>query len=273
MASIYESIGRNLGDVFVKGTPTASTGSTFESNVLINPDARQLVGKEVYWDTGLSSKQARLVASFSPANNRIIHEQGYTVNPTGSDTFLIFNNFRADDYDNAITRAIGKVRSLHLDDYVATLSIIATQYEYSVASGMEFISTLRFVPSNGSDYDAVEDIRRVFELSPRFWRIEGNQGGSRIIAIDPRQVNLSNYDGQICRVEGQAKPDLLVGTTVDEDLQDYVINYSSMILAAQKDGNEWARRYYMFRDEIKGRNSIGLEDSIFTHPRGRKVNS
>src|SRR3990167_6127739 len=259
IVSIYESIGRNLGDVFAKGTPTGATGTTFDSNVLVNPNAQQLVGKEVFWYSGGGAGQARLVASFDPANNRIIHEQGYETIPTANSSFIIFNQFRSEDYESAMNRSIGKARSLHLDDYVATLSIIATQYEYSVASGMEFISTLRFVPSNGSDYEAVEDIRRIFELPPRFWRIEGNQGGSRIIAIDPRQVNLSNYDGQICRMEGQAKPDF-VGTQVSDSLQEFVIDYASMILASQKDGNEWARRYYMFRDEIKGRDgSIGLE--------------
>ena len=271
--SLYESIGRNLGDIFAKGVPIATvTGTSFESNVLVYPYSRQLVGKEVFWYSGLGAGQARIVASFDPANNRIIHEQAYTTVPTTSSSFIIFDRFRSEDYESAMNRAIGKARSLHLDNFVATIAIIATQYEYIVASGMEFISNIRFVPSSSSDYGDDTEVRQVFELPPRYWRIEGNQGGSRVIAFDARNINLDNYDGQICRVEGQAKPDF-AGTQVADNLQEFVIDYASMLMSSQKDGNEWTRRFYMFRDEIKGRGTaMGLEDSIFSHARGKKVN-
>lgn len=270
--SIYESIGRNLGDIFAKGVATNGTGTTFESRVLVNPNARQLVGKEVFWYSGGGAGQARLVASFDPANNRIIHEQEYSTIPTEGSAFIVLNNFRSEDYESAMNRAIGKARSVHYDSYVATIAITATQYEYLVASGMEYIESIKFVPSSGSDYQNIEDIAHIFELPPRDWSITGNQGGSRIIAIDPRKANLDGFDNQICRVEGQCKPDF-TGTTVSEELQEFVIQFSSMLLASQKDGNEWARRYYTFRDEVKGRgNEAGLEALIFSHPRGRKVN-
>lgn len=275
--SLYESVGRRLGDIFVKGTPTNATPTAFQSNVLLHRLESQLRGKEVFWYSGSGAGQARLIASYvaSVSSGLIIHEQKYDTTPDSTSKFIIFDKFTVEDYESAMNRAIGKAGMVYLADMSATMAIVATQYEYPVPSGLEFIDNIRFVPTQDTDYAANDDVSNVFELHPRYWKIEGNPGGSRLIVFDPRKINFDSYNGQVCRVEGQAKPDF-TGTLIPTDLQEFVITFAAMELASQKDGNEWARRYYMLRDEVKGRSdsnnsSPGLEDMIFRHARGRAV--
>lgn len=271
--SIYESIARNLGDIYAKGTGTNCTATTAQSNALTFPNSQQLSGKEIYWYSGAGAGQARIIASFNVGSHAVIHDYKYDTTPSDNPKFLIFRKFRAEDYESAVNRAIGKVRLVHLDDFVATMALNATQYEYVVPSGMEWISTIKFVPSAGSDYRSNDDIKNISELPPRFWRIEGNQGGSRIIAFDSKQVNLNNFDKQICRVEGQCKPDFN-GTNVSESLQEYVITHASMVMAGTD--KEFDKLFYMMRNEIQGKpqsGQPGLENYIYSNPRGRKVYS
>jgi hypothetical protein len=273
--SLYESVGRRIGDIFAKGTPSNCTATTFDSRILIQRQESQLRGKEVFWYSGAGAGQSRTVASFDPANNRVIHEEQYDINPDASSKYIIFDKFRTEDYESAMNRAIGKVGLGYLGEMSATMAIVATQGDYPVPSGMAFVENIRFVPSQGTDYGALTNTRNTFELPPRYWNIEGNQGGSRLIVFDPRKVNIANYDGQICRIEGQCRQDF-TGTLIPSDVQEYVIAYAAMELASQKDGSEWSRRFYLLRDEIKGKSdgynsSPGLEDLIYRQGRGRKV--
>lgn len=267
--SIYEPIGRNIGDILAQGTPTGATGTTLDSNILIHPLTDQLKGLSAYIYEGEGAGQYRIITAFAPANNRITVEPAWATIPTANSNFLIFRHFKAEDYSNAYNRAVGKCRLVNLIDYVATTALVATQYEYTVPSGMEWINTLRFVPSSGSDYADISDIRRIFELPSRYWRVERNQGGSYTISLDPRMVNLDDYDGQIIRINGQAKPDF-GGTNIPEELQEYIITHASMLMASQRitESQEWRTKFYMFRDETRD-----LENYVYSHAFGKKVHS
>ena len=271
--SLYETIARNLGVIMAKGVPSQCTGTTFESNVLISRDSSEYVGKDVFWYQGAGAGQSRICGSFLPTNNRVVFENPFETIPTHSTSrFIIFKEFRTEDFDNSMNRSIGKAKLINLQEYVGTIAVVATQYEYAVPSGMEFIDNIRLVPSTGSDYGNVDKIRTVFHLPQRLWHIEGNVGGTRMIAFDSRFINLDNFDKQICRVEGQAKPDFS-GTLINADVEEFVIANSSMLMAGLKEGKVWERLFYMFRDEVKGRGlSYGLESTIACAGRGRKVN-
>uniref|UniRef100_A0A6M3IZB8 Uncharacterized protein n=1 Tax=viral metagenome TaxID=1070528 RepID=A0A6M3IZB8_9ZZZZ len=269
--SLYESIARNLGDVLVKGVATNCTGTAFQSSVLINRDALAFNGKDCYFYSGLGAGQSRAVGSFDPANRRIIVEDTFGTIATINTSFMIFDKFTTEDYESAMNRAIGKAKLIALQEFVGTIALVATQYDYAVPSGMEYIDGIRLVPSSGSDYANVDTIRRVVELPMRWWAVNGNQGGSRLIIFDSRYVNMDNYAGMICRVEGQSKYDF-AGTQINAGVEEYVIQYASMVMSGQKEGKEWDRRFYMFRDELKGRgNDMGLETTITNYGRGRKV--
>jgi len=271
--SLYESIGRNLGDIFAKGVPTNATGTSFRSDVLIHPLPDQLRGKEVFWYSGVGAGQSRIIGSFYPGTHQAIVERTFDTVPTDNSRFLIFDSIRVEDYENAMNRAIGIAKSRYLEEKVATMQIVATQYEYPVASGMEWIANLRLVPSGNTNYAADDEVDRVYELPPRYWSIERNPGGSYVIAFDARKINLDTLDKEWVRVMGQAKPDF-TGTQIAEDLQEFVIAHSTMHLASLRvrEGDQWRTLFYMYRDEVRGVGQRpGLEDYIFRYGRGKRV--
>jgi len=272
VVSLYESIGRNLGDILHKGaSPTNATTSGFTALSLINKDPAVFNGKDIYFYSGGGAGQSRVCASLNVASRQILVQELFDTIASVNTKFLVFNNFNTEDYESAMNRAIGKAKLLALQEYVGTMAIVATQYDYVVPSGMEYIDGIRLVPSAGSDYANVDSMRRVTELPPRIWDIQGNVGGSRFIIFDPRYINMDNYDKFICCIEGQSKYDFS-GTQINSEVEEYVIAYSSMVLSGQKEGKEWDRRFYMFRDEVKGRGSdVGLETTITNYGRGRKV--
>lgn len=266
--SIYEPIGRNLGDVAIQGTPTSSTGTTIVSNVMVHPLTDQLQGMELYIYEGEGSGQARIIKSFDPSNNRITIDPAFAIIPTSNSRFIIFKHFALQDYENAMNRAMGRAKLLHLDDSVATMQMVGSQYEYPVPSGMEYISNLRLVPSGSSDYEADTGVNQIFELPPRYWEIERNSGGTYLIVIDPRKINIdANLNEQWFRIIGQSKPDF-GGTTIPEDLEEYIINSASMLLASQRisEGEEWRTKFQIFREMTRG-----LEEYIHRNRYGRRV--
>ena len=201
--SIYEAIGRNLKDILAKGTATSSVGSTLISNSLLHPNVNQIKGKSVYMYEGACAGDSRTIINFVPGSNMALIEPNWSSTPNSTSKFLVFNHFEAEDYYNAVNRAMGKAKMIHLLDMVGTTTIVGTQYEYSVPSGMEYISSLRIVPTSGSDYSGDDEVSRVFEFAPRYWRIERNVGGTYLISFDKRKINLSDFDGESVRIQGQ----------------------------------------------------------------------
>ena len=265
--SIFETIGRNLGDVVAKGTPTGGTGTTLDSNTLVHPLTDQLKGNELYIWTGQGAGQARTITAFAPANNRITVDPAFTTIPTANSEFLIFKHFRIDDYENALNRAIGQTRLINLIEKVATLNLAGSQYEYVVPSGFEYIRALRLVPSGSTDYGADDEVSRIFELRTDKWRIEPNALGTFVIAFDSRKIDLDFYDKEWVNIVGQAKPDLSA-TLIPENLQEFLIAGASMLLSSQRisEGQEWRIKFGAFkqiRDE--------LEPYVFKHRHGKRV--
>ena len=271
--SIYESIARNLGDVEVKGVPTGCTPTSLDYHRFMNPLSETLVGKEVFIYSGGGAGQSRMIASYSPSSKRIIIDGPWDTTPTANSKFLIFSHFFTEEYESAMNRAIGMAKPLYLIDKVATMQLAATQYEYAVPSGMEYIRTLRLVPSGNTDYGADDEVNRAFEFPPRYWRIESNPGGSYVISFDSRKLDLDNYDKEVVYIMGQAKAEF-GATTLPSDVEEYIIAHCSMQLAAQKtlEGDAWQRLFYMYRDQVGGRGTTpGLEAYIFKYGQGRKV--
>ncbi len=267
--SLYEAVARNMRDVAAKGNGSA-TGTAFYSAAFIHPVADQLKGKSIYFYEGAGAGQMRTITKSIVGSKSIEVGVTFTTVPSTNSSFLVFNYFEAEDYENAMNRAMGWAKLRHLDEKVATTSIVPTQYEYPVPSGYEYISTLRLVPTGGSnysDYGASDEVSRLFELPSRYWRIEANPLGTFVIAFDPQKIDLNSFDGQAIRIMGQAKPDF-TGTLIADELEEYIVNAASMLLSSQRmgEGNEWVRKFGIFRDMTKD-----MENVIFTHPRGKRV--
>ncbi len=268
--SIYEAIGRNLGDVLVKGVPTNCTASMLASPILTEPVIDQLKGKDLFIYMGAGAGQAREITAFTPGSKAVQIGQSFDTIPTTNSKFLIFSHFKAEDYENAMNRAFGIVRLKNLVETSGTIITVGTQYEYPVPSGMEFVNSLRIVPSGGSnysDYEVESYVNSIYEIPPRNFRIEINPLGSYVIAIDPRKISLDFFDGKSLRIMGQSKPDL-TGTVTSEKLQEYIIAEASMIMSSTRidEGQEWKVKFYMFRDMTKE-----LENYVYTPRRGKQV--
>ena len=265
-----KAISREIRDLILDATPASLAASHMDFLALVQPVTNQLQGKDSYIYSGAGAGQGRIVTSFLPANNRVIYQEVFTTLPSTNSNVLIFDHFRKDEYDAALDRLLGMAKLKFLEEKTATLSIVATQYEYPVPSGLEYISTLRMVPSGSSDYDSDDYTSRLFEFSPRYWRIEANPLGTFVISFDRRKLALDDFDKDWLRVMGQAKPSIggTDNATIPEDLEEYVVNGASMLLASQRisEGREWQAKFYMFRDIHRD-----LEEYVFRHPRGKRV--
>ena len=268
--SVYEAVGRNLGDVVAKCVPTNATGTTVESNTLIHPLADQLKGHEMYIFEGSGEGQARVITVFDEANNRITVDPAFSTIPSINSTFLVFRHFATEDYENAMNRIMGKAKLVNLVEKVATMQLVGSQYEYAVPSGFEYISGLRLVPSGHSDYESDDEIDRIFELPMRAIRIEPNAGGSFLIVIDPRKISIdANLDKAWAKVIGQVKPDF-AASSIPDNLQEYIISGASMLLASQRmsgaQNDPWYSKFRLFRDQ-----TTALEEYVHRPRYGKRV--
>ena len=271
--SLYEAIGRNLGDVITKGTPTGATATTADSNSFMFLLAQQLQGKNVYLYEGEGAGQSRTITVFAPDNNRVTVLPDWATVPTANSRFIVFDKFKAEDYEHHMNRAMGQISLKYLSDMVASMALYGTQYEYPVPSGMEWINTIRIVPTSNSDYGDDSTIKRKFEFPPREWRIEMNSVGTYVITFDPRKVDMDSFDKDIVTVHGQGRPDF-VATVIPADLEEFIVADATMKMAAlmRGRGKEWDSIYYNAKDEVKGTRDVpGLEEYIFKYGAGKKV--
>lgn len=267
-----KAVSRNLGDLIVDAVASAATPTTIDAGKLIHPQAEALRGKEFYIYSGAGAGQQRTVGSYSPTNNRLIFAQTFVSTPSHNSAFLMFGHFGKDDYDNALDRMIGLSELKYLEEKVGTAQIVGTQYEYPVPSGYEYINTIRLVPSasDTSDYESSDEVSRMFEFPPRYWRIEVNPLGTYVVAFDRRKIDLDVFDGEWIRIMGQVKPSVSATDTgtIPTDIEEYVIAGASMIMASQRisENQEWQRKFYMFRDMTRE-----LEAYVYRNGRGKRV--
>lgn len=265
-----KAISRNLGDLIIDTVPTAVTATTMDVTKLIHPQSEALLGKETYIYSGAGAGQNRTVGSYSPASRRIIFAETFVSIPSINSNFLMFDHFAKNEYDGAIDRMLGMAGLKYLEEKVGTTQIVGTQYEYPVPSGYEYINTLRLVPSGSSDYSSDDDVSVMFEIPPRFWRIEPNPLGTYVIAFDRRKIDLDAFDEAWIRIMGQVKPFVAATDTgtIPVDIEEYIIAGASMIMASQRisENDEWQRKFYMFRDMTRE-----LEIYVYRPRRGKQV--
>jgi len=269
---IIKATANNLSDLIVDATPASLTGSTLDFTELIHPLDSQLQGKHGYVYTGAGYGQERVISKFYTTNNRVEFAQVFSSIPSINSGVVIFNHWAYREYKNAVDRAMGKARHVYLEDKVATMAVTGSQYEYPVPSGFDYISELRLVPSNSTDYGTDGMVEHIFELDNRMFRVDPNAVGTYVIIIDPRRIDMGNFDGHWLNVVGQAKPEPLGsdGVGVPEELEEYLIAYATAHLSSQRLATEgydhWYRRFKIFKDE-----KDDLEEYIFRHRHGKGV--
>ncbi len=266
-----KEISRNLRDLVVDTTPASLTGSSIDALRLIHPNNNQLRGNPFYAYSCGGAEQSRIITEFLPAKNPMLLEQVFDTVPSTNTNFLVLDNWEKEEYDSAINRALGLARELYREDSVGTITIVGSQYEYAVPSGMTEIHTIRLVPSTNSDYRGDVEVRDVFEIPPHKWSILLKPTGSHVIAFDPRKIALSRINDQTAEIVGQQRV-VVAGTDnakIPEDIFDFVVEKASARMASQRidESQEWQVKFRVFRDSAKL-----LEEHIFRPRRGKPVN-
>jgi hypothetical protein len=272
---LWKNIARNLSDLIVDAVPASMTASTIDLPSLLQPNSNQLTGRYLYIYAGAGVDQSKIVGSYNPTLKRLAIPDSFGSVPSINSNFIITSRFSVEDINHAISRYVGLARQRNLMETVGTSTIVGTQYEYPVPSGMRFVNNIRVVPSMGSDYNTDIQTRVQFEIPLRDWRIEPTVDGSYVISIDRRKLDLGPLDGHYISIMGQSRPFVgTVGTSViPEPLEEYIIAGASAQLASTlftSDGKIDPRFYY-FRDQVSGRPGPSLEDYITSTPRGKAV--
>lgn len=271
-----KAIARNLKDLVVDTIPATLSSTEVRANKLTHPIDNQLKGYPFYIYSGAGAGQARVVGTHTASLKCLVFAESFSSIPSTNSNFVLFSHWDKDEYDNALDRSIGWAKLRYLEGKVATMELAASQYEYATPSGFEYISGIRLVPSGSTDYGDSTDVRTQFEFHPRYYRIEPNAKGTYIIIFDRRLVNLDDFDEQMVNVVGQMKPDINAtdNATIPEDLEEYVVAASSMLLSSQRmnENQEWRSKFYMFRDEVKGSKGMpGLEEYIHRSRYGKRI--
>jgi hypothetical protein len=181
-----KAVARNLQDLVIDASPASLTGSSLMFDELIHPNSGQLRGNWAYIYDGAGAGQERVTGSFNPTKNELVFAQVFASTPSLNSSVIVTKTWSKSDYENSVDRAFGIAKQSFLEEMVGTAQIVATQYEYAVPSGIEWISTIRIVPTQATDYSADDEVDRIFEFPPRFWRIEKLTTGSYVISFDPR---------------------------------------------------------------------------------------
>ncbi len=250
--NIVESIARNLDDLVTKGQVASFTGSTIDAAALIYPVTNQLQGYDSYFYEGSGLGQRRTITAFDPTNKRMTFSPALDTAPSTNTKFLVLKKFKYDDYANALDQVVGVVKMQYLTEKVATMEIVASQYEYIVPSGFAFIENIRLVPSGNTDYANDDEVDRIFEIPNHYWHIEGNVGGTRLIVFDSRYIHIDNIDDEICRVIGQARADITYSMSENfpDKVNEYIKCKTSALLAVRRirEGNEWKDKFAIYQD-------------------------
>lgn len=262
-----KSVARNLRCLVVDAQVSSLTGSTIDALALLHAQSGRLVGKTAYLYSGAGLGQERVVGSYDPAYHRLCFPQVFVSMPSLNTNFILLENFNKSECDNAIERAIGAANLEYLQKSVATLALVATQYEYAVPSGFEYVQTLRLVPSSNTDYGLDSDTETYFDLPMYYWRLEKNAVGTPMIAFDPRRIDMAEFDAHWVKVVGQSKAAITAtdNATIPVDLEEYVTTKATANLCGQL-GAEWKERFRYYANEASK-----LEQHVHRPRFGKKV--
>ncbi len=248
---VETAVARLLGDLLLEGTVDTANTSSIADTELVFALPGQLRGNDLYIHTATSvtlAHQSRVVATSLVGSIGVT--PAFTISPTTGDKYNLYNKFKHADYLNAFNTAIRRAREIGMVEAIATLGLVATQWEYAVPSGFKYIHEIRVVPSANTNYE----LETTFPLPRGSWLVRTMPNGTQVIAFDPRFVDMGGIDKEIAHVYGQRKPDdMTVPTANSEVPENFLIYQTAALLALQKivEGTEWDTRYKYFITEAR----------------------
>jgi hypothetical protein len=233
--------------------------SVFNDEALQFKQSSQLQGKQVY-TYGSPTPASAFIDEFVPGSVPTIKVvPSLAGTPTGG--YLILDYYRIEELKDIVEKGIKAAGKHYFPHMVASLALVATQYQYSIPSGMAFIHDMHFVPTTGTDYEELD----YFSIPRRWWRVEDKK-----IIFNPEIKSLDDHDNDYIEIQGQGRPDLLStdSSTYDEVLEEYLVAYAVEKLSLRRmgEGEAWRYKYFASRDLRKEE-----EDRITTGIRANAV--
>ena len=266
---IITQVSQLLGDLLLEGSVDTADRTYIADTDLVFDLTNRLKGKEVYFLVGTNPNMGEVRAIKSYGVGTLEVTPSLSVAPTTGQPYHIYEHFRYKDYQRTIEESVRQARERYLIDMEATLALIATAYEYCVPSGFRYVHDIWVVPSSSVptsvDY---ADQDSAFRLPRNSWQVKAQVSGSRVIAFDPRIVDLDDWNEETIRVMGQRRPAELGATQSCEIPEGYVINKSLAMLALRRigEGPKWPQMFGYYASEASR-----LERQINTSRRSNSV--
>ena len=269
ITEVIKSVADMIGDLLVEGTvkPTG-WGYTFNSDDFRRfPLANQLKGYCIYFNNAATlTGQQSYIASHAAGSPTICVVPSLPGQPLENDKFLLLKEFSGADYWETLKRAHNRGRDIYLIPFMATISLVATIWEYAVPSGFKWIDELRIVPSGHTDYD----LDNVLVLHRGDWDIRANAQGTQVIMFDPRFIDLDEYDKEIVYIIGQRKPKDIAAPVsgsinTPEVPEDFLVYKMAALMSQKKLIKDWNQVQFLVRESDRE------ESKMFRYPKPTSV--
>ena len=263
---LTRAIAQVLGDLLLDATIDGASSTIINDTELVFANPGQLRGKElyIYANVAGTTRQARTIATY-PGLGTLSVIPSFNPIPTIGDKYFVFDRFRYSEIEGALDSAIRRGREIHLIESLGTLSLVATQWEYAVPSGLRFIHSLRVVPSGNTDFE----LNDTWPIERYAWAVKINPNGSRIISFDPRFIDIADMGNDIVQVLGHRKPNNMAIPTVESEIpENFLVNHAASLLCLSRlgEGPEWLEKHRYFRGE-----SLRNEGILNHYPRPNSI--
>lgn len=244
---LIKKVARSVEALVIDSTLATPTADTFNDKRLAFQNAEQLEGKQVYvYGAPTFTPVDAVIKTFVPGAVPTIRTQPtLSTIPTAGQAYLILDYYKIDELKEAVEDAIKAAGKFYLIPATTTITLIATQYEYTVPSGLNYVNRLHFIPTLGTDFAELDN----FPIPRGVWWIQ-----SKKIVFNPELIDLDDYDKKRVRVCGQGRPPLLEldDATYDDILEEYLVAWATRKLCVKRiagggEADPWLQKYIAAR--------------------------
>lgn len=244
---LIKRVVRNMQAMVVESNIGVATNNTLVDANLFFQNNEQLKGKYLYaYGTPTYSAFHRLITNYGGTPTvQVAPSWGTSAAPTLNQSYFIMDGYRIEDLKDLAEQAIKAAGKHYFPRTYATFQVVATQYEYTIPSGMAFISELHFVASGSTEHSELDQ----FAIPRKVWSV----GNSKIV-FNPEVIDLDTYDDNYIQMIGQSRPPLLANdhSTYDDILEEYLVAYCERELSKRRigEGQEWLAKYNAARQKL-----------------------
>ncbi len=241
---LLKRVTRNLGVLLVDSVVGSAASNLMHDEALEFQNSQQLQGRNLYVFSQVGSAHStfdRLIKGYTPGGVPTIQvapSWGTNSLPTIGQPYVILDFYKIHEVKSTIEQSIKAAGKWFMPRTYATLTIVASTYEYSVPSGFKYIAHMHFVPSTTDNR-----LLPQYRIRRDSWSIENSK-----IVFNPNFIDLNWHNNQMIRIVGQGTPPLLEDDedTYDDQLEEYLTAYCMRELSFRRMGDankEWVNKY------------------------------